>query len=49
MSFKNTASPPNCIAGLNACSIGFPPNPTLQAIMTNNSFVIKMDLEVLII
>ena len=41
MSYKNTASPPNGSAGLNACSIGFPPNPTLQAIMPNNLFVIK--------
>jgi len=41
MSYKNTASPPNGSAGLNACAIGFPPNPTLQAIMPNNLFVIK--------
>jgi len=40
MSYKNTAAPPG-VAGLNACSIGFPPNPTLQAIMPNNLFVIK--------
>ena len=41
MSYKNTAAPPNGSAGLNACSIGFPPNPTLQAVMPNNLFVIK--------
>ena len=41
MSYKNTASPPNGVAGLNACSIGFPPNPTLQAVMPNNLFVVK--------
>jgi hypothetical protein len=41
MSYKNAASPPNGVAGLNACSIGFPPNPTLQAVMPNNLFVIK--------
>jgi hypothetical protein len=41
MSYKNTAAPPNGVAGLNACAIGFPPNPTLQAVMPNNLFVIK--------
>jgi hypothetical protein len=41
MSYKNTASPPNGVAGLNACAIGFPHNPTLQTIMPNNLFVIK--------
>ena len=41
MSYKNTASPPNGVAGLNACAIGFPPNPTLQTVMPNNLFVVK--------
>ena len=41
MSYKNTAAPPNGSAGLNACAIGFPHNPTLQTIMPNNLFVIK--------
>ena len=40
MSYKNTAAPPG-VAGLNACAIGFPHNPTLQTIMPNNLFVIK--------
>jgi hypothetical protein len=41
MSYKNTAAPPNGVAGLNACAIGYPHNPTLQTIMPNNLFVIK--------
>jgi len=41
MSYKNTASPPNGAAGLNACAIGYPPNTTLQTIMPNNLFIIK--------
>jgi len=41
MSYKNTASPPNGVAGLNACAIGYPPNTTLQTIMPNNLFIIK--------
>lgn len=41
MSYKNNAAPPNGVAGLNACAIGFPHNPTLQTIMPNNLFVIK--------
>ncbi len=41
MSYKNTAAPPNGVAGLNACAIGYPPNTTLQTIMPNNLFVIK--------
>ena len=40
MSYKNTAASPG-VAGLNACAIGFPHNPTLQTIMPNNLFVIK--------
>lgn len=40
MSYKNTAAPPG-VAGLNACAIGYPHNPTLQTIMPNNLFVIK--------
>jgi hypothetical protein len=39
--YKNTAAPPNGVAGLNACAIGYPHNPTLQTIMPNNLFVIK--------
>jgi hypothetical protein len=41
MSYKNTAIPPNFVAGLNACAIGYPPNTTLQTIMPNNLFVVK--------
>jgi hypothetical protein len=41
MSYKNTAAPPNGVAGLNACAIGYPHNPTLQTIMPNNLFVVK--------
>lgn len=41
MSYKNNASPPNGVAGLNACAIGYPHNPLLQTIMPNNLFVIK--------
>jgi hypothetical protein len=40
MSYKNTAAPPG-VAGLNACAIGYPHNPTLQTIMPNNLFVMK--------
>jgi hypothetical protein len=40
MSYKNNAAPPG-VAGLNACGIGYPHNPTLQTIMPNNLFIIK--------
>ena len=41
MSYKQNAAPPNGVAGLNCCGIGYPHNPTLQTIMPNNLFVIK--------